>query len=73
MFFFKKKKDIEEESVQVKKRVEFNTFGFNDILHFIKRETGVDLFGKKSIIETRIKLFCEEKDIHSFKNYYFIL
>jgi chemotaxis protein methyltransferase CheR len=67
VFFFKKKKDIEEETVQVKKRVEFNTFGFNDILHFIKRETGVDLFGKKSIMETRIKLFCEEKDIHSFK------
>ena len=39
----------------------------NLILHYVKRETGVDLFVKKTIIETRLRLFCEERDISSFK------
>jgi chemotaxis protein methyltransferase CheR len=69
MFFRKKSitKDIVEKS-SIKE--EFSTFGFNDILHYIKRDTGVDLFIKKNIIETRLKLFCEERNINSFKRLY---
>ncbi len=66
MFFRKKSVNIETIEEEPKKE-EFSTFGFNDILHYIKREIGVDLFVKKSIIETRLKLFCEERDISSFK------
>lgn len=33
----------------------------------MKREIGVDLFPKKSIIETRLKIFCEEKNLNSFR------
>ena len=61
MFFRKKSVYVEQIEEQPIKE-EFSTFGFNDILHYIKRETGVDLFVKKSIIETRMKLFCEERE-----------
>ena len=66
MFFRKKSVYVEQIDEQPIKE-EFSTFGFNDILHYVKRETGVDLFVKKSIIETRLRLFCEERDITSFK------
>lgn len=67
MFFRKKTKSItEDESLNTKKEP-FNFYGLSDILHLLKREIGVDLFPKKSIIETRIKLFCEEKNFNSFK------
>ena len=66
MFFRKKSAYVEQIEEQPVKE-EFSTFGFNDILHYIKRETGVDLFVKKTIIETRLRLFCEERDISSFK------
>ncbi len=66
MFFRKKNVYIEEIEEQPIKE-DFSTFGFNDILYYIKREIGVDLFVKRSIIETRMKLFCEERDISSFK------
>ena len=65
MFFRKKSTFVEK--VEEPKKEEFSTFGFNDILHYVKRETGVDLFVKKTIIETRLRLFCEERDITSFK------
>ena len=68
MFF--RKKNLHVETKEKRKKVEFSTFGFNDILHYIKRETGVDLFVKKEIIETRIKLFCTQKEINSFKQLY---
>jgi chemotaxis protein methyltransferase CheR len=67
VFFRKKKKiDIENQEVEVVNEP-FNTYGLSDLLHFIKREIGVDLFPKKAIIETRIRLFCEEKNINSFR------
>jgi len=66
MFFRKKSVYVDKVDEQPIKE-EFSTFGFNDILHYIKREIGVDLFVKKSIIETRLKLFCEEREISSFK------
>lgn len=64
--FFKKRNLPPKSETKVEKK-EFSTFGFNDVLHYIKREVGVDLFGKKSIIETKIKHFCEEREIDSFK------
>ncbi|WP_458699579.1 CheR family methyltransferase [Sulfurospirillum sp. 1307] len=70
MFFFRKKKKVESDSIQKLEKEEFSTYGLNDVFHLIKRETGVDLFAKKSIIETRLKLFCEEKEIYSFKKLY---
>jgi len=65
--FFRKKSIYVEEVEERPIEEEFSTFGLNDILHYIKREIGVDLFVKKSIIETRMKLFCEERYIGSFK------
>jgi len=65
MFFRKKSPYVKPVEKPVKE--EFSTFGFNDVLQYIKRETGVDLFIKKSIIETRLKFFCEDRDIGSFK------
>ena len=67
--FFRKKTPIKEVEVKAEKK-EFSTFGLNDILHYIKREIGVDLFGKKGIIETKMKLFCEDREIYSFKKLY---
>ncbi|WP_024955414.1 CheR family methyltransferase [Sulfurospirillum arcachonense] len=64
--FFRKKTPIEDIEVKEEKK-EFSTFGLNDILHYIKREIGVDLFVKKGIIETKMKLFCEDRELHSFK------
>ncbi len=66
MFF--RKKSISSDKIEKQSiKEEFSTFGLNDVLHYIKRDTGVDLYVKKSIIETRLKLFCEERDIYSFK------
>lgn len=56
MFFRKKEKEKVEEVVEEK---EFCTYGLSDILHYIKREIGVDLFVKKNIIETRLRLFVK--------------
>ena len=67
--FFRKKTLPSKVETKVEKKV-FSTFGFSDVLHYIKREVGVDLFGKKSIIETKIKHFCEEREIDSFKQLY---
>ena len=66
MMFFGKK-ILNEDIEKIVEKIEFSTFGLNDILHYIKRETGVDLFGKKGIIETKMKLFCQDRKIDSFK------
>jgi chemotaxis protein methyltransferase CheR len=66
-FFKKKNKTIEEDISLHVSQEPFNSFGFNDVLHYIKREIGVDLFPKKSIIETRLRVFCEERNLSSFK------
>lgn len=67
MFFWNKKK-VEQQVAPINEEPkEFNTYGLNDILHYIKREIGVDLFAKNSIIETKIKLFCERREIYSFR------
>ena len=65
MFFRKKSPVVKKEEKEEKK--EFSTFGMSDILHYIKREIGVDLFSKKSIIETKMRLFSQERNIDSFK------
>lgn len=67
MFFWNKKKVEQTPTVVEEKVKEFNPFGLNDVLHYIKRETGVDLFSKNTIIETKLKLFCERKSIDSFR------
>lgn len=67
MLFWKKRK-IEPTIVETDTTSqEFNTYGLNDILHYIKRETGVDLFSKNTIIETKLRLFSERKSIYSFR------
>ena len=65
MFFRKKTQYVKTE--EKSKKEEFSTFGLNDLLHYIKRETGIDLFVKKDIIETRLKLFCTQRELSSFK------
>ena len=67
MLFWKKKKEPIVPFEETLPPQEFNTYGLNDILHYIKREIGVDLFAKNSIIETKIKLFCERREIYSFR------
>ncbi len=76
MFFFKKwgkseDKPLTPEQAPIKEV--FNTYGLQDILHYIRREIGVDLFAKNSIIETKLKLFCERKEIYSFKKLFELL
>ncbi len=68
MLFWNRKNREEEKQDEIKK--EFNPYGLNDILFFIKRETGIDLLVKKGITEPKIKLFCERKEIFSFKELY---
>lgn len=65
--FFRRKRLKEQETVKSTPKEEFSLFGINDILHFIKREIGVDLFAKKGIIETRLKSFAQQNDLNSFK------
>ncbi|MBP9566293.1 MAG: methyltransferase domain-containing protein [Sulfurospirillum sp.] len=68
MWFWNRKKEPEISLTQEKNPPqEFNPFGFHDVLHYIKREIGVDLFSKNSVIETKLKLFCERKEIYSFR------
>lgn len=67
MLFWKRKKETLEIPQTQKKPEEFNPFGLQDVLHYIKREIGVDLFAKNSVIETKLRLFCERKEIYSFR------
>jgi len=74
MWFFNKKKELNPAAAPtISKPEEFNTFGLNDILHYIKREIGVDLFAKNSVIETKLRLFCERKEIYSFRKLFDVL
>jgi len=74
MLFWKKKKETPLATTQsIKQPEEFNTFGLNDVLHYIKREIGVDLFAKNSVIETKLRLFCERKEIYSFRKLFDLL
>lgn len=73
MLFWKKKKEIEAPKETIVVPEAFNFYGLNDILHYIKREIGVDLFTKNSIIETKLKLFCERKSIYSFRKLFELL
>lgn len=63
---FQKKTPIVNKQEKIEKK-EFSSFGLNDILHYVKREIGIDLFSKKGIIETKMRLFCQDRDIYSFK------
>lgn len=70
MLFWNKKKEPIIPQQRAKEPQEFNTFGLQDILHYIKREIGVDLFSKNSIIETKLRLFAEKREIYSFRKLY---
>ncbi len=49
MLFWKKKKEPQiVNKHEVPAHQEFNTFGLQDVLHYIKREIGIDLFSKNS-------------------------
>ena len=68
LFWWNKKKEPETtQTEKVAAPQEFNTFGIQDVLHYIKREVGIDLFSKNSVIETKLRLFCERKEIYSFR------
>ena len=68
MFFWNRKKETPEPTQPIQKEPEvFNPYGLQDVLHYIKREIGVDLFSKNSVIETKLRLFCERKEIYSFR------
>lgn len=68
MWFWNKKKEPQvSHKHEVAAPQEFNTFGLQDLLHYIKREIGVDLLSKNSVIETKLRLFCERKEIYSFR------
>lgn len=68
MWFWNKKKEPEvAHKHEATVHQEFNTFGLQDLLHYIKREIGVDLLSKNSVIETKLRLFCERKEIYSFR------
>ena len=64
--FFRKKSPVDKKEKEAEKP-EFNVYGMSDILHYIKREIGVDLFSKKNILETKMRLFCQDRDLNSFK------
>jgi len=66
--FFRKKNKSQEKKINKLYKQEFNSIGLEDLLHYVKLETGIDLFLKKSIIETRLKLFCKDKEIYSFSD-----
>jgi chemotaxis protein methyltransferase CheR len=66
-FFKKKKNDNVTSDDDMQPKEPFNSFGFNDILHFIKRETGVDLFPKQNVIETRLRVFAQNQGCASFR------
>jgi chemotaxis protein methyltransferase CheR len=66
-FFKKKKNDNVTSDNDVQPEEPFNSFGFNDILYFIKRETGVDLFPKQNVIETRLRVFAQNQGCPSFR------
>lgn len=58
MVLEQKKKSLKYRSPKKKNPPqEFNPFGLHDVLHYIKREIGVDLFSKNNVIETKLKLF----------------
>lgn len=68
MWFWNKKKEPQvAHKHEATVHQEFNTFGLQDLLHYIKREIGVDLLSKNSVIETKLRLFCERKEIYSFR------
>jgi chemotaxis protein methyltransferase CheR len=67
MLFWKKKKINPTPLPQESTPTQFDTTGLETLLHAIKRDTGVDLFSKNSIIETKLKLFCQRKSMNSFR------
>lgn len=72
MFSFFRKKKNESLHLEEANTIQepFNTYGLNDVLHFVKRETGVDLFPKQNVIETRLRVFAQNNGCSSFRKLY---
>ena len=70
MLFWKKKK---EPQIALKNEVvvpqEFNTFGLQDLLHYIKREIGVDLLSKTVLLKPNSASFANAKRFTAFANF----
>lgn len=68
MFFWKKRPKTQV--AQQVKAVEFDARNIEEILEYIKRSIGIDLFVKKSILETRLKSFAQKNGLDSFGHLY---
>lgn len=67
MLFWKKRKSTTQEiNTSNHKPLEVNTSNLKELLLYIKREIGIDLLTKTTVIETKLMLFCERKKIGSF-------
>lgn len=50
--------------------VPFDTQGLGHLIEYIKKLSGVDLVPKQQVLEKRLMLFCEARDITGFRNLY---
>ncbi len=66
MFFRKKKKQIIHEEKKII-NFDFNNKDLDELIFYIKNICGVDLEPKKSVLLKKISIFCENKEIESFK------
>lgn len=63
-------KKVEQTPTVVEEKVkEFNPFGLNDVLHYIKRETGVDLFQKTRLLKQNSNFFVSASRLIVFENF----
>jgi len=65
VFGFFKKKKIEQTKIIPPQTEDFEDI--EELITYIKRETGLDFFNKKQIIKNKLILFCRKRDIFSFK------
>lgn len=66
MFFNKKKETNIEKKEQEIIKVAFNPIGLDELISYIKKTCGVDLLPKKSVLQKKLSIFCENKNIESF-------
>lgn len=65
MFSFFKKKEVEEEKVDVKRIQDFNDI--ESVAEYFQKETGVTFEKQMSILKNKVSTFCLQRDIYSFK------
>lgn len=64
MFFFKRKKSVQNEEAQ--KKVEFDSSNLPQLIKYVKKYSGVDLSSKTDVLTRRFTTFCKQRDIDSF-------